>query len=161
MECISRFCGLIWHWVVSKDVLTLLFAGLAVLFGALAYRISRITLTYMRGRDLELDTRSGWIEIHKAMIDLRVQREFVKLARSAMGAYMAGSPNQFEERIRDVTLATAQLRSQLDRLNDEPLIIELAAFLDENKLTAQWQTDEYEKKFDAFVYKVAMRSRPK
>ncbi len=161
MECISRFCGLIWHWVVSEAVLTLLFAGLAVLFGALAYRISKITLTYMRGRDLELDTRSGWIEIHKAMINLRVQREFVKLARGAMGASMSGSPNQFEERIRDVILATAQLRSQLDRLNDDPLIIELAAFLDDNKPTMQWQTDAYEQAFDGFVHKVAFKSRPK
>jgi hypothetical protein len=132
-----------------------------VLFAALAYRISTITLTYMRGRDLELDTRNGWIEIHKAMVNLRVQREFVNLARGAMGAYMAGSPNQFEERIRDVTLATAQLRAQLDRLNDDPLINELAVFLDENKLTAQWQADDYAPKFDAFVHRVAIKSRPK
>src|ERR1700690_4193321 len=74
----------LWTELISKDVLTLLFAGLsvlfaalAVLFGYLAWRIGKFTLTYMRGRDLELDTRNGWIEIHKAMLNLRVYREFI------------------------------------------------------------------------------------
>jgi hypothetical protein len=144
---------------VSKDVLTLLFAGLAVLFGFLAYRIGRITLTYMRGRDFELDTRNGWIEIHKAMVNLRVHRELIMLP-GKMAAFGVSAPSQ-PGAIADYSLAAAQLRAQLDRLNDDPLIIELANFLDDNKLTAQWQADEYAQKFDKFVYSVAMKSRPK
>jgi hypothetical protein len=153
---------------VNKDgvmllltALAVLFGALAVLYGALAYRMEKITLTYMRGRDLEMDTRNGWIEIHKAMVNLRVQRALVLMQRGAMGAYSSGSPNQFEERERDYILATAQLRGQLDRLNDDPLILELATFLDGNKLMDQWQTDDYEAKFDAFAQSVAMKSRPK
>jgi hypothetical protein len=116
----------------------------------------------MRGRDLELDTRNGWIEIHKAMINLRVQRALVMLQNSALDAYiMTGSPNAAEGPIRDYTLAAAQLRAQLDRLNDDPLIVAIADFLDRNILTAQWQTSEYETRFDAFVHSVAMKSRPK
>lgn len=63
--------------------------------------------------------------------------------------------------ISNYTLASAQPRAQLDRLNDDPLIVELANFLDENKLTAQWQADDYAPKFDKFVHSVAMKSRPK
>jgi hypothetical protein len=159
---VSVYCLLKYFWrvLVSKDVLTLLFAALAVLFGALAWRIAKITLTYMRGRDLELDTRNGWIEIHKAMVNLRVQRSLVMLQGSALGAHTSSGPNQAEERIRDYTLATAQLRGQLDRLNDDPLVEALSTFLNENNLTAQWQTQEYETKFDEFSESVAMKSRP-
>jgi hypothetical protein len=62
--------------------------------------------------------------------------------------------------IASYTSAFAQLRAQLDRLNDDPLIIELAAFLDENKLTSQWQGNGFVEPFDAFVHRVALKSRP-
>jgi hypothetical protein len=65
------------------------------------------------------------------------------------------------QRVRDYTLASAQLRGQLDRLNDDPLIVELALFLDDHKLEAQWQTAEYENTFNSFAQKVALKSRPK
>ncbi len=156
---VHRFLNWVGTEIVSKDVLTFLFAGLAVLFGFLAYRIGRITLTYMRGRDLELDTRNGWIEIHKAMVNLRVRRELIMLP-GKMAAFGVSAPTQ-PGVIADYTLAAAQLRAQLDRLNDDPLIVELANFLDENKLTAQWQADEYAPKFDAFVHGVAIKSRPR
>jgi hypothetical protein len=146
---------------ISKDFLNLLFAGLAVLFGFLAYQVGKITLTYMRGRDLELDNRNGWIELHKAMVNLRVERTFVLAQRGARGGYSSSAPNPFEERKRDYDLATAQLRGQLDRLNDDPLIVDLAAFLEDNQDMEKWQTDDYEKKFDEFAHSVAMKSRPK
>jgi hypothetical protein len=138
-----------------------LLTAVAVVLTGVALKVASKTLNYMRGRDLEVDTRTGWIEIHKAMVNLRVQRSFVMLAQSAMGAYLAGGPNQAEERIRSYTLAAAQLRGQLDRLNDDPLVVEVAEFLDENISTTQWQTAEYEKAFDAFVHKVAFKSRPR
>jgi predicted NACHT family NTPase len=147
--------------MITTQQLNLWIAGGAVLLTFITMIVAFQTLRYMRGRDADVDIRTGWIEIHKAMINLRVQREFVKLARGAMGAHASGSPNQFEGRIRDVTLATAQLRAQLDRLNDDRLIVDLANFLDENKLTEKWQTDEYERAYDAFAQKVALNSRPK
>jgi hypothetical protein len=145
---------------MSTEDRNLWLAGATVLLTILAVVVAIGTLRYMRGRDSEVDIRTGWIEIHKAMVNLRVQRAFVMSQKGAMGAYTSGSPNPFEERQRDYVLATAQLRGQLDRLNDEPLIIELSAFLDNNKLMEQWQTDEYEKQFDAFAHKVALKSRP-
>jgi hypothetical protein len=153
---------------VSKNVLTLLFAGLAtlfgalaVLFGALAYRVAKVTLTYTRGRDLELDTRSGWIDIHKAMVNLREQRRFVMSKLGQTGTPVNGTPPLVVEIQRDYIFAAAQLFGQLDRLNDEPLIVELAKFLGQNKLASEWQTDKYATDFDAFAHRVALQSRPK
>ena len=158
----SIYCLIKEFWAVlaSKDVLTLLFAALSVLFAILAWRIGRITLTYMRGRDLELDDRNGWIEVHKAMINLRVQREFIVLP-AKMAAIGMPSPLQSSDSIKDYTLAAAQLRNQLNRLNDDPLIVELASFLDGNILAVQWQADAFAAKFDAFAREVALKSRPK
>ncbi len=149
-----------WTVLGNKDLLTLLFAALSVLFAILAWHIARITLTYMRGRDLELDNRNGWIEVHKAMINLRVQRELIMLP-AKLAARGVLSPIQSADGIKDYTLAAAQLRSQLDRLNDDPLIVELATFLDDNGQTALWQADTFVTKFDSFVHSVAFKSRPK
>ncbi len=118
------------------------------------------TLQYMRNRDAEVDTRTGWIEIHKSMVNLRVQRTFVLAQRSQMGSYNSSVPNQFEERRRNYVLATAQLQAQLERLNDDPLTLDLVKFLNEHEEMEQWQTDAYEKKFDEFAHKVAVKARP-
>jgi hypothetical protein len=113
---------------LSTEHLNLLLAALTVLLAVLATAVAIQTLTYMRRRDLELDTRNGWIEIHKAMVKVRVQRSFVMMQWTQMGAYVQGAPNLYEERVKDYTLAAAQLRGQLDRLNDDSLIVELGAF---------------------------------
>lgn len=144
---------------VSTENLNLLLAALTVLLAVFATAVALQTLTYMRRRDLELDTRNGWIEIHKAMVNLRVRRELVMLPAkmdvlNSSGAWNTGSL------VSDYTLASAQLRGQLDRLNDDPLIVELAAFLEANIATAQWQTPQYQTEFDSFAHKVAMKSRP-
>jgi hypothetical protein len=157
---VYRFLKYGWTALVSKDVLTLLFAALSVLFAVLAWHIAKITLTYMRVRDLELDNRNGWIEVHKSMINLRVQREYVLLP-AKMAALGIPPPIQSADGLKDFTLAYAQLRSQLDRLNDDPLIVELMSFLDDNRLTAQWQAEGFPGKFDAFVHQVAFKSRPR
>jgi hypothetical protein len=57
-------------------------------------------------------------------------------------------------------VATSQLRAQLERLNDDPLLLDTGKFIDENRGMEQWQTDEYQKQFDAFAHQVALKSRP-
>ena len=112
----NPFCLLkyLWTVIVGKDVLTLLFAGLSVLFaflavmvGVLAWRIATITLTYMRGRDLELDNRNGWIEVHKAMVNLRVRREIIMLQQGILAPYLAHDPASAQERVQEYTMASA------------------------------------------------------
>jgi hypothetical protein len=145
---------------MSNETLTLLLGGLTILLAIIAVVIAERTLSYMRGRDLEVDTRNGWIEIHKAMITLRANRAFVMMQWGQMGSYMQGVPNLYEERVKDYTLATAQLRGQLDRLNDDPLLIQISDFLEANILTKDWQKAEYETAFDVFAHQVAKKSRP-
>jgi hypothetical protein len=70
------------------------------------------------------------------------------------------SPISATNAVADYTFAAAQLRAQLDRLNDDPLIIKLAGFLDDNRLTAQWQADAFAVSFGGFVHDVAPMSRP-
>jgi hypothetical protein len=112
----------------------------------IAVAVAISTVAYMRYRDWQVDTRNRWIEIHRAMINLRAQREFVLKERSQMGAYSTSSPNLFEERQRDYALATEQLRAQLDRLNDDPLLATIDKFLEDHKDMNQWETDDYERR---------------
>jgi hypothetical protein len=138
---------------ILQTVLNLLLAGLTLSLAWVTFKLAKQTLSYTKTRDLELDTRNGWIEIHKAMVNLRVQRAFVMLP-SPLG----GNTNEV---ITNYTLATSQLRGQLDRLNDDPLLIQVSDFLNDNFLTKDWQTERFEKQFDAFVHQVALKSRPK
>lgn len=160
-ESAQHAVSFLYIWLRKTENLNLLLAALTVLLAILAVLVAINTLRYMRGRDLEVDTRNDWIEIHRAMVNLRAQRSFVLEQRGQMGAYASGTPNQFEERKRDYELALAQLRGQLDRLNNDPLLSEIGKFLDNNTQMERWQADDFEKAFDAFAHSVALKSRPK
>jgi hypothetical protein len=144
---------------MSPEQLSLWVAAAAVILTALAVVIGVKTLSYMCDRDLEVDSRSGWIEIHKAMVNVRVYRQLI-LLQGQLGMVRSNNPISSEQREKEYVLAVAQLRAQLDRLNDDPLIIALAEFLDQNKLTAQWQAESFAVAFDAFVHKVGFKARP-
>jgi hypothetical protein len=146
---------------MSTENLNLLLAAVTVVLAIPAVVVAIQTLGYMRGRDLEVDNRSGWIEVHRAMVNLEVQREFVLQQRSQMGAYSSDLPNRYTEHLREFLEAYAQLRGQLDRLNDDPLGDEIARFLEANRSDDQWQSKEYEVAFGEFARKAAMKSRPK
>jgi hypothetical protein len=64
---------------MTLEQLNLCLGIAALLVAAAAFIVALNTLSYMRSRDLELDIRNGWIEVHKAMVNLRVQRELVLL----------------------------------------------------------------------------------
>jgi hypothetical protein len=147
------------NWITTER-LNILLAALAVLLAAVtllvawvAYKLSQQTLSYMRDRDLEIDTRNGWIEIHKAMINLRTHRAFI-MVPSVMGAYGPFGGNA-DEMIVNYTLARSQLLGQLDRLNDDPLLLQISEFMNANLLTKDWQTEQFEKAFDNFTHQVA------
>ena len=136
-------------------VLAVLLAALTLLLAWVTYKLSQRTLSYTKDRDFELDTRNGWIEIHKAMINLRTHGASVRL-----GGYGPFGGNA-DKMIVDYTLARSQLLGQLDRLNDDPLLVQISEFINANLLTRDWQTDRYEKAFDDFVHQVAFKARPK
>jgi hypothetical protein len=161
MSCLHSLA----NWV-NTERLNILLAALNILLAALTlfmawvtFKLGHRTLSYMKDRDFELDTRNGWIEIHKAMLNLRVHRSFIMLP-NLMGAYGPFGGNM-EESIANYTLARSQLLGQLDRLNDDPLLIQISEFLNANLLTKDWQTERFERQFDAFVHQVAFKARPK
>src|ERR1700719_907561 len=137
---------------MTSEHLNAVLAVAALLVAAAAFIVALNTLSYMRDRDLEVDTRSGWVEIHRAMINLRVQREFILLQNAMADPH----PVVSQQNIREYTLASAQLRAQLDRLNDDPVVIEVAAFMEAHQLAAQWQTLQFVAKYDEFVHQVAL-----
>jgi hypothetical protein len=139
-------------------VLTLLLAALTLFLAWVAYKLSQRTLSYMRDRDLELDTRNGWIEIHKAMIALRTHGALIMLP-SVMGGY--GPVTDMADSITNYTTARSQLLGQLDRLNDDPLLVQISEFMNAHLLSQDWQTKAFENQFDAFAKQVALKARPK
>jgi hypothetical protein len=144
---------------MSATGINLLLAALTILLAIIATLIGFRTLQYMRSRDAEVDTRNAWVEVHKAMINLRVEWTFVMAQLGKIGRYPQGATGPSDVGVREYTLARAQLRGQLDRVNEaDPLIIGLANFLDENLMTAKWQTTQYQTAFDGFVHQVAAKT---
>ena len=137
--------------------LNILLASLTLLLAWVAFKLSHRTLSYMKDRDLELDTRNGWIEIHKAMVALRTHGAVIRVGSA--GAY--GPLSNAADAITNFTLARSQLIGQLDRLNDDPLLVEISEFLLSNLLSNDWQTTAFEERFDAFAKQVALKARPK
>jgi hypothetical protein len=139
-------------------ILTVLLAALTLFLAWVAYKLSERTLSYMKDRDLELDTRNGWIEIHKAMIALRTHGALVMLP-SVMGGY--GPSTDPVDTITNYTMARSQLLGQLDRLNDDPLLVQISEFMNAHLLSKDWQTKAFEERFDMFAKQVALKARPK
>jgi hypothetical protein len=139
--------------------LTVLLAVLALVLTKTSIKLGERTLSYMKDRDLELDTRNGWIEIHKAMVALRTHEAIIRVG-NAMGAYGQFGTNAADA-IANFTLARSQLIGQLDRLNDDPLLAEISGFLLSNLLSNDWQTTAFEERFDVFAKRVALKARPK
>jgi hypothetical protein len=132
---------------------------LGLMLSLIAVFIALRWYEYTRRRDAETDARRPWIELHKSMVDVRAKRAMVQVSQP--GAHAASGPSSFVELQKDYALAVAQLQGQLDRLNDNPLQVEISEFLKvSNKPTAYWQTPEYETTFDSLCQKVAMKSRP-
>lgn len=146
---------------MTTEHLTLLLAVATVFLTILGAVIAFQTLRYMRRRDLKVDTRNAWIELHKTMVDVRAKRAVAMVQVGQQGAHSGSGPSSFVELQKDYALAVDQLRGQLDRLNDDHLLVEISGFLKgDNKPTAYWQTPEYAATFDSFCHKVALKSRP-
>ena len=152
-------------WWLNAEKLNILLAALNILLATLtlfmawvAFKLSQRTLSYTKDRDLEIDTRNGWIEIHKAMVTLRTHAAFIRVG-NATGGY--GPLTNAADAITNFTLARSQLIGQLERLNDDPLLVEISEFLLSNLLSKEWQTTTFEERFDAFAKQIALKARPK
>ncbi|MGD0545156.1 MAG: hypothetical protein ABSB65_12165 [Candidatus Acidiferrales bacterium] len=129
-----------------------------VLISVVALMVSWQALEYARFRDRELDKRNEWIEIHKAIINLRVYRSFALSPLDSEVWDIQAAINESRNRVRDYVLAHAHLRAQLERVHHDPLIKKLASFLDcDNK----WREPDFEATLDRFGEEIAKKSRSK
>jgi hypothetical protein len=117
-------------------------------------------MSYTRRRDSEVDARNSWVELHKAMVDVRAKRAIAMIQVGQQGAHSGSGPSSFVELQKGFALAVAQLRGQLDRLDSEPTRVEISEVLKgDNKPLAYWQSPEYEVVFESLCQKVATKSR--
>jgi hypothetical protein len=147
---------------MSTENLNLMLAGLIVLLAIIAVVIAWGTLRYMRSHDLKIETRNGWIELHKSMVNLQVHRKIALIQIMEPEAHPGGAGLGLNVDLqKPFSLAAAQLRGQLDRLNEDPLIVEIAQFLDEKEPLARWQMPGYGARLEALSDNVAQKCRPK
>jgi hypothetical protein len=92
------------------------------------------------------------------MIALRTHGALIMLP-GVMGGY--GPMTDTADSITNYTLARSQLLGQLDRLNDDPLLVEISEFMNAHLLSKDWQTKTFEEQFDNFAKQVALKARPK
>jgi hypothetical protein len=113
------------------------------------------TLVYMR----QHDEKSDWADVHKAMTNVLASQKSAVAQRRAMGAYMAGTANAFDERRIQFEAAVTLLRGQLNRVGSDPLAVGIGTLLDENRETGQWMSDTFVKNFEERAAEVAERTR--
>lgn len=146
---------------MSTENLNLMLAALTVLLAIFAVAIAWGTLKYMRNHNLRIETRNGWIELHKSMVNLQVHRKLALIQIMEPEAHPGGGPWSYVDLQKPFSLAAAQLRGQLDRLNEDPLIVEIVQFLDEKEPIARWQMPGYGASLEVFSDKVAQKCRPR
>lgn len=111
--------------------------------------ISWLQLRYMKRRDKTLDERSGWAEVHKAMLEFRFRREILNNPKWQDGGTAVIKASE----------ALHKLKGQLDRTPDSPLVIQLAKLLDDNSKAEQWRSVAFEEQFDTYTKQVAIKAR--
>lgn len=115
--------------------------------------ISWRQLRYMQRRDRDLDIRNVWVETHKLMLTFRFRRELLNLPD--FHAY----PKSAEGAIA-VSESLHNLKGQLDRMPDCPLVEEMATFLHTNMQSEQWRSAAFQQQFDQYAQQVADFARP-
>jgi hypothetical protein len=81
-----------------------------------------------KDRDKALDARNNWEKVHKAMLDFRFLREVLNQPPVAgMGDFATVAA-----RAVAAMEALHNLKGQLDRVPDEPLVLDIANFLNDN-----------------------------
>jgi hypothetical protein len=116
--------------------------------------ISWLQLRYMQRRDADLDIRNGWTETHKLMMTFRFKRGSLQMSYFATSSARADAAIAASESLHN-------LKGQLDRMPDDPLVEQLADFLHTNWEAEKWRSPEFEQQFDEYAKKVALLTQPK
>jgi hypothetical protein len=141
----------VWEILRSAASTALVIAGVGLIVSWLQY-------LYMKKRDRDVDIRNGWTETHKLMVTFRFKRDVWKLNLSA---FLSDShASKYAEAGLVAMEALHNLKGQLDRLPDSPLVEQLANFLHDNWESEKWMSDEFQKPFDEYAKRVALLTQP-
>jgi hypothetical protein len=114
--------------------------------------VSWLQLRYMQQRDRDIDTRDGWTQTHRMMMTFRFKRELLNDPNLAFP--------QSAEAARVALESLHNLKGQLDRMPDGPLVKQMAEFLHANQDAGRWRSHDFEKPFDDLAKQAAYLARP-
>jgi len=139
-------------WPYLKDVFdaSCVLIEIAVLGVIIAWR----QLSYAKNRDKALDIRKSWEKIHKAMLEFRFRREMLNNPPP-----WANEPDAVALAATLAALALNNIRGQLDRTPDSPLVTEITDFLEDNLTAAKWRANDFIGPFDKFAHEAALKAR--
>jgi hypothetical protein len=141
-----KFFHLIWPHLKAALEATYVSIEIAIVGAFIAW----LQLRYAKKRDKELDIRNSWEKIHKVMMEFRFRRECLNSPPPGQHAGMW---------IAETLEALHNIRGQLERTPDSPLVIEIKTFLANNWKAEQWRAAAFTEQFDKFVHEAASKSR--
>ena len=139
-------------WPYLKDVFdaSCVLIEIAVLGVIIAWR----QLSYAKNRDKALDIRKSWGKIHETMVEFRFRREMLNNPPP-----WANEPDAVALAATLAALALNNIRGQLDRTPDSPLVTEITDFLEDNLTAAKWRANDFIGPFDKFAHEAALKAR--
>jgi hypothetical protein len=139
----------IWEWLRAGSTAALVTVEIAGVGAIIAWR----QLVYAQQRDKDLDIRNGWTETHKLIMTFRFKREILN------APFNADYPRSADAAIAALE-SLHNLKGQLDRMPDCPLVEQIADFLNSNWQPEEWRSPEFVNKFDEYAKQVALLTRP-
>jgi hypothetical protein len=115
--------------------------------------VSWLQLRYAKQRDHDLDIRNGWVELHKLMRTFRFKRELLNNKQNL------NHPDSSEFAM-DALESLHNLKGQLDRMPDDPLVDQIVDLLSVNWQAEQWRAKPFEVAFDQYARQIALLTRP-
>ena len=136
-------------WPHLKEALEATYVSIEI--AAVGAIIAWLQLRYAKNRDKTLDIRNSWEKIHHAMLEFRLRREVLNHPDHWAKEPGAAALEAFE--------ALHNIKGQLDRTPDSPLVTAIATFLDDNWNADKWRADNFTEPFDKFAHEAALKAR--
>jgi hypothetical protein len=108
-------------------------------------------LRYAKKRDRAIDARNSWTELHKLMTSFRFKRELLNQTELTYP--------KFGEAILVASESLHDLKGQIDRMADSPLVNQIAGFLIDHWQAEKWRSSDFQKQFDEYARQVAFLTR--
>jgi hypothetical protein len=138
----------VWEWIRAASPAPLVTIEIAIV----GLIVSWWQLRYAKQRDRDIDIRNSWTELHKLMTAFRFKRELLNQTELTYPKH--------GEAIIMVSESLHNLRGQVDRMPDGPLVEQIAAFLKASLHADRWRSADFQEQFDVYAGQVAYLTRP-